>query len=296
MWCTKPSISFCLKQKQFFKKVLIYPCFHESDANKAGLRLNTLRNVAVKGSVMSAHGLSPCRTVYIYQNWRDVFSFMQYMPPLIHKERLSLSAYYSRLDWHSEREKKKKKKKEEGDTGGNKREKVKSMARTRRERAFTPSADQLGEGRKWDEEAQVLRREKTGGGWMCVYGRRGGSFSYSCSVGSAHQKRQQNHGCWSEAEPTWEGRMTEQKQGACQKRGSRNRRGQREGTQGQERRRGSASENDEALWEEEVGGGSLKVMIFNLSRVQEVFKTHSYEHRNNTNKRRPLGKKTSLLL
>lgn len=60
---------------------------------------------------------------------------------------------------------------------------------------------------------------------------------------------------------------------------------------GEERRRGSASEN-----EEEVGGGSLKVMIFNLSRVQEVFKTHSYEHRNNTNKRRPLGKKTSLLL
>lgn len=104
MWCTKPSISFCLEQKQFLKKVLIYPCFHESDANKAGLRLNTLRNVAVKGSVMSAHGLSPCRTVYIYQNWRDVFSFMQYMPPLIHKERLSLSAYYSKLDWHSERE------------------------------------------------------------------------------------------------------------------------------------------------------------------------------------------------
>lgn len=65
---------------------------------------------------------------------------------------------------------------------------------------------------------------------------------------------------------------------------------------GEERRRGSASENDEALWEEEVGGGSLKVMIFNLSRVQEVFKTHSYEHRNNTNKRCPLGKKTSLLL
>lgn len=85
--------------------------------------------------------------------------------------------------------------------------------------------------------------------------------------------------------------MTEQKQGACQKRGSRKRRGQREGTQGEERRRGSVSEN-----EEEVGGGSLKVMIFNLSRVQEVFKTHSYEHRNNTNKRRPLGKKTSLLL
>lgn len=90
--------------------------------------------------------------------------------------------------------------------------------------------------------------------------------------------------------------MTEQKQGACQKRGSRKRRGQREGTQGEERRRGSASENDEALWEEEVGGGSPKVMIFNLSRVQEAFKTHSYEHRNNTNKRRPLGKKTSLLL
>lgn len=128
-----------------------------------------------------------------------------------------------------EREKKKKKKKE-GDTGGNKREKVKSMARTRRERAFTPSADQLGEGRKWDEEAQVLTREETGG-----------SFSYSCSVGSAHQKRQQNHGCWSEAEPTWEGRMTEQKQGACQKRGSRKRRGQREGTQGEERRGGGAA-------------------------------------------------------
>lgn len=182
MWCTKPSISFCLKQKQFFKKVLIYPCFHESDANKAGLRLNTLRNVAVKGSVMSAHGLSPCRTVYIYQNWRDVFSFMQYMPPLIHKERLSLSAYYSRLDWHSEREKKKKKKKKEGDTGGNKREKVKSMARTRRERAFTPSADQLGEGRKWDEEAQVLRREKTGG-WMCAYGRRGVVFHIHALLG-----------------------------------------------------------------------------------------------------------------
>lgn len=173
MWCTKPSISFCLKQKQFLKKVLIYPWFHESDANKAGLRLNTLRNVAVKGSVMSAHGLSPCRTVYIYQNWRDVFSFMQYMPPLIHKERLSLSAYYSRLDWHSEREKKKTKKKE-GDTGGNKREKVKSMARTRRERAFTPSADQLGEGRKWDEET---------GGWMCAYGRRGVVFHIHALLG-----------------------------------------------------------------------------------------------------------------
>lgn len=75
------------------------------------------------------------------------------------------------------------------------------MARTRRERAFTPSADQLGEGRKWDEEAQVLRREKTGGVNVCVW-EEGGSFSYSCSVGSAHQKRQQNHGCWSEAEPT----------------------------------------------------------------------------------------------
>lgn len=231
MWCTKPSISFCLEQKQFLKKVLIYPCFHESDANKAGLRLNTLRNVAVKGSVMSAHGLSPCRTVYIYQNWRDVFSFMQYMPPLIHKERLSLSAYYSRLDWHSERERRRRRRRRRETQAGIKERRWKVLARTRRERAFTPSADQLGEGRKWDEEAQVLTREETGGG----------SFSYSCSVGSAHQKRQQNHGCWSEAEPTWEGRMTEQKQGACQKRGSRKRRGQREGTQGEERRGGGAA-------------------------------------------------------
>lgn len=77
-----------------------------------------------------------------------------------------------------EREKKKKKK-EEGDTGGNKREKVKSMARTRRERAFTPSADQLGEGRKWDEEAQVLTREETGG----AYGRRGVVFHIHALLG-----------------------------------------------------------------------------------------------------------------
>lgn len=164
MWCTKPSISFCLEQKQFLKKVLIYPCFHESDANKAGLRLNTLRNVAVKGSVMSAHGLSPCRTVYIYQNWRDVFSFMQYMPPLIHKERLSLSAYYSRLDWHSERERRRRRRRRRETQAGIKERRWKVLARTRRERAFTPSADQLGEGRKWDEEAQVLTREETGGG------------------------------------------------------------------------------------------------------------------------------------
>lgn len=63
------------------------------------------------------------------------------------------------------------------------------------------SANGLGGGRKWDGSGASVNVEGGGreGGWG---GGEGGSFSYSCSVGSALQKRQQNHGCWSEDEPT----------------------------------------------------------------------------------------------
>lgn len=80
--------SFCFPDK-IKCNLFIYRWSHQSEANKAGLLLNTRRNGVIKGALCrhmvqknKNACLSPCRTVYVYH----VFTFTDTCsrPPLIH--------------------------------------------------------------------------------------------------------------------------------------------------------------------------------------------------------------------
>jgi len=88
IWCTKLATSFCFPDK-IKCNLSIYRWSHQSEANKAGLLLNTRRHGVIKGALCrhmvqknKNACLSPCRTIYVYH----VFTFTDTCSrtPLIH--------------------------------------------------------------------------------------------------------------------------------------------------------------------------------------------------------------------